>query len=68
MNQDTSTSPVTGLTVKQFAATINLSERSVRRYISAGIIKAKRIGPRLIRIDASELENMGTALGPFGGR
>lgn len=53
----TQTSP-RALTIKQAAAALQVSEASVRRYIAAGLLKARRVGPRLIRIDKNSLEKL----------
>ena len=44
------------ITVQQVVATYGLSERTVRRYIAAGLLTAHRCGPRLIRLDAEQVE------------
>lgn len=45
--------PCTLLTVKEVAIADNCSEKTVRRAIAAGLLKAVRVGPggRLLRID-----------------
>lgn len=44
------------LSIGQVAESIGVDERSVRRWISAGIIPAFRIGSRVIRVPADGLE------------
>lgn len=39
-----------------------VSTRSIRRYIDAGRITGYRIGPRMIRIDLNELQDMLTPI------
>lgn len=41
-----------------------ISDRTIRRYISAGILKAYRVGPRLIKVDLADIEAI---LNPTGG-
>lgn len=49
-------------TVKSVAAKRNVSTKTVRRWISDGLIYAERVGPRLIRIDMNSLDNIGRPL------
>lgn len=42
----------------------DVSYRTIRRWISDGRLTAYRVGPRLIKIDAAELQRM---LHPIGG-
>jgi excisionase family DNA binding protein len=42
----------------------DVSYRTVRRWIAAGHINAVRVGPRLLKVDAGELQNL---LQPVGG-
>lgn len=44
------------LTMKQAAETANVSESTIRRYISSGAIPGYRMGARLLRVDAEELQ------------
>lgn len=44
------------LTIAQGAEYAHVSTRTVRRYIAQGRLAAFRVGPRLVRIDADELE------------
>lgn len=46
------------VSIQEAAEELQVSPRSVRRYISSGLLKAKRVGPRLIRVDAASLEAM----------
>lgn len=43
------------LTPAEFAAALSVSIRTVRNWISSGVITATRVGPRLIRIPATEV-------------
>jgi len=44
------------LTIEQAADILQVSTRSVRRYISSGDLEATRIGDRLVRIKQTALE------------
>lgn len=45
-------------TIQQAAEAYQVSQKTIRRWISAGIIDARRVGPRLIRVDlASAIGN-----------
>lgn len=52
------------VTIKQAAEYYQISERTVRKMISIGDLKAKRIGPKTIRIERGSL----VELGDFGPR
>jgi excisionase family DNA binding protein len=40
----------------QIVETYNISLRTVRRYLAEGRLKAYRVGPKMIRFDADEVE------------
>ena len=40
----------------QVAEMLGISERTVARYVAAGLLKAYRVGPKLIRFDPDEVE------------
>lgn len=44
------------LTINEVAERYGVSTKTVRRYISGGVLTAHRLGPRLIRLDAAEVE------------
>lgn len=44
------------LTLADASAYVGLDEKTLRRYVSQGRLRAFRVGPRAIRIDAAELE------------
>ena len=51
--------PLTALlTVKQVAAYFQVSERTVRRWMASGLLKAVKVGPRQVRIRRAELERV----------
>lgn len=50
--------------IPEAAATVGVSTRTVRRWITEGrITSAVRIGPRLIKLDPAELEALMTPVG-----
>lgn len=49
--------------IRQGAEYLNVSEKTIRRYISQGRIKATRVGPRLIRIERDSLVALATPVG-----
>ena len=51
------------LSIHDFAEAMGVSTKSVRNWIGSGYVKAERVGPRLIRIPASELGRVGTPVG-----
>lgn len=44
------------VTVEAAAERLDVSARSVRRYITAGRLTGYRVGPRLIKVDLAEVE------------
>ncbi|GLE53730.1 excisionase family DNA-binding protein [Mycobacterium montefiorense] len=44
------------ITVREVVNTYGIGERTVRRYIADGRLTAYRMGPRLIRLDAEQVE------------
>ena len=57
----------TWVSVTQAAEVKGVSARTMRRYITSGLVYAERIGPKLIRIDLASLEALGTRLQYSGG-
>jgi excisionase family DNA binding protein len=53
------------ITVAEVVREYRLGERTVRRYIASGRLTAYRVGPRLIRLDADQVERelIGAKLG-----
>ncbi|PJE23678.1 MAG: helix-turn-helix domain-containing protein [Mycobacterium sp.] len=49
--------------IKRTAGYLNVSEKSVRRYIAEGKLKAYRVGPRLIRVDRESLLALAKPMG-----
>ncbi len=46
------------LTPRETAALLSVSRNTVSRYLSAGILKSVRIGPRLIRVDPASVREL----------
>lgn len=44
------------LSTKQAAEHLSVSVNTVRNYVAAGRIKARRVGPKLLRFDRVELD------------
>mgnify|MGYP001002311655 CR=1 FL=1 len=44
------------LSVQQVAKKYGMSERTVHKYIFDGLLDAYRVGPKLVRLDADEVE------------
>lgn len=40
----------------EIAETYGISERTVARYVKTGLLRAHRIGPKLVRFDADEVK------------
>lgn len=47
------------LTILEAAAHCGVSDRTIRTWISSGILPAYRYGPRVVRIDPSDLNDLG---------
>jgi excisionase family DNA binding protein len=54
-------------TIRDAADHYKVSSKTIRRYIADGTIEAKRLGPRLIRVNLASLEAAGRALQLGGG-
>ncbi|MGC5245375.1 helix-turn-helix domain-containing protein [Gordonia sp. DT219] len=48
----------TYLSVQQAADELDVSPKTIRRWISAGRLTARRAGPRLLRIERAELDRL----------
>lgn len=54
------------ITLTQAADTLALDERTLRRYVSAGMLTGYRIGPRALRVDEAEVEALATPIPTAG--
>ena len=54
--------PLPDLSAAEFAALKGVTTRTVRKWIAAGYVRAERVGPKLIRIPASELNRVGSPI------
>jgi excisionase family DNA binding protein len=54
---------MTDLTIAQAAKSLGVHPVSIRRYISRGILRGYRVGPRNIRIRAADLDALRTPIG-----
>lgn len=50
------------ITISEAAERIKVSERTIRRYVTSGLVRGERFGPRLIRIDARTVGEAGQPL------
>jgi excisionase family DNA binding protein len=46
------------ISLQEAAERRDCSERTIRRYIATGLLTGYRMGPRLIRVDVAELDEM----------
>jgi excisionase family DNA binding protein len=51
------------ITIRAAAEQLKTSERSIRRYISSGLLTGVRVGPRLIRVHAESVEKLTQPVG-----
>ena len=54
-------------TVQEAADYLKVSTKTIRRYITQGLVEAERVGPRLIRVNLASLDNLGRSLQYVGG-
>lgn len=52
------------ISIAEAADRLSVGPKTVRRMISRGELPARRIGKRLIRIDAADLAHLGRPLAP----
>jgi excisionase family DNA binding protein len=53
--------------VENAAHYADVSERSIRRWISQGLITGYRVGPRLVKVDLDDLDNLAVPIPTAGG-
>ena len=49
-------------TIQEAADHYKVSAKTIRRYITQGLIEAERVGPRLIRVNLASLDQLGRSL------
>ena len=54
--------PAQLLTIPQVAEHFSVDPRTIRRWISSGVLPARRVGPRVIRVSADDLGRVGRTL------
>ena len=54
------------ISLGEAAERLDVSTRTLRRYIAAGRLTGYRVGPRLIKIDPAELDQLPLALASYG--
>lgn len=54
-------------TIQEAADHKRVSPKTIRRYITQGLIEAERFGPRLIRVNLTSLDHVGRSLQYVGG-
>jgi excisionase family DNA binding protein len=64
--QRTRTTTAARVGIAEAATYADVSTRTIRRWIAAGLIPGYRIGPRLIKVDLSDLDQLGHRI-PTGG-
>jgi excisionase family DNA binding protein len=52
------------VTVAEAADRLAVSEKSIRRWVSSGRLRAYRTGPRLLRIDPADLDALSLPVPP----
>ena len=50
------------ISVQECATRFDVRDKTVRRWIAAGLVDARRFGPKLIRIDAASVERMSSTI------
>lgn len=55
------------ITIEQAAAYLGVTDRSIRNYISRGQLRAYRVGDRLVRVDARDVDAMLRPIPAAGG-
>lgn len=62
----TTETPRSWVSMSVAAEHLGVSQKTLRRMISQGRITAYRFGPRLVRVDANELDAIGTKIPTAG--
>jgi predicted site-specific integrase-resolvase len=50
--------PSTLITLSEGGQRLELSEKTLRRYVAAGLLTGYRVGPRALRLDAAEVASL----------
>jgi len=58
----TKPAPPTWLSIRDISERLGCSEKTVRNFVADGRLEAVRFGPRMLRIDASELDRLATPI------
>ena len=59
---DTSAKSTNWMTVAGAADEVGVSQKTIRRWITSGLVEAERMGPRLIRVKTESLSKLGRSL------
>jgi excisionase family DNA binding protein len=54
------------ITIEAAAGYLDVSTRSVRRYIAQGKLRAYRVGPRLIKVDEADVDALARPIAAAG--
>ncbi len=54
------------VTIQEAAKTVSVTERTVRNWISSGLLTGYRFGPKIIRINRTELLGLATPVNGEG--
>ncbi|WP_306364630.1 helix-turn-helix domain-containing protein [Nocardia sp. CC227C] len=54
------------MTIQEAAKTVSVTERTVRNWISSGLLTGYRFGPKIIRINRTELLGLATPVNGEG--
>jgi excisionase family DNA binding protein len=55
------------LTLADASSQLSLDEKTLRRYVAAGLLTGCRVGPRAIRLDAAEVDALARPIVTTGG-
>ena len=56
------TSDIEWITMQEAGLTVGVDVTTIRRWIGQGYLRARRFGPRLIRVDKASLDSLGDSL------
>lgn len=55
------------ITQAEAADRLGVTDRTIRRWVAEGRIRAYRVGPRLVRVDSGDVDAMLAPIPTFGG-